>query len=99
MQASGQREIYQGFGDTLALAFELALTPALFGGLGYLLDRWLGTLPGFTLGMFLLAVVGLFIRMWYGYDTRMRAHGAFDPAARAAPPAPLSGWPPEDLQA
>src|SRR5205085_2570413 len=38
-----QRDLYSGFGDALARAFEFVATPALFAFLGWLLDRWLGT--------------------------------------------------------
>jgi F0F1-type ATP synthase assembly protein I len=38
-----RRELNNGFGDALSRAFELAATPAIFGGIGWLLDRWLGT--------------------------------------------------------
>lgn len=75
-------DTYRGFGDALSRALELALTPTIFGGLGWLIDRGVGTSPLFTLVMFLLAVVGMFARMWYGYDTRMRAHEASAPWAR-----------------
>jgi F0F1-type ATP synthase assembly protein I len=44
---SERRELTNGFGNALAKAFELALTPAIFGFLGWLLDRWLGTAPLF----------------------------------------------------
>ena len=39
----------KGFGDGLSAAFELVVTPAIFGFLGFLLDRLLGTVPLFTL--------------------------------------------------
>ena len=42
------------------LGFEFAVAVALFAGLGYGLDRWLGTLPWLTLvGMSLGFVAGL----------------------------------------
>ncbi|MGH9150680.1 MAG: AtpZ/AtpI family protein [Acidimicrobiales bacterium] len=69
-----RREVYQGFGDGLARAFELALTPAVFGVAGFGIDRWLGTLPVFLLVFVLLAAVGLFVRAWYGYARDMAAH-------------------------
>jgi F0F1-type ATP synthase assembly protein I len=49
VDASQRREPNKGFGDGLQQAFELVMTPAIFGVLGYLLDRWLGTVPLFTL--------------------------------------------------
>ena len=85
-----RRELYQGFGDTLAVAFELAFTPVVVGLMGYGLDRWLGTLPVLMIVFVLMAIVGLSARMWYGYDARMRAHEANGPWARpVAVPAAL----------
>lgn len=83
-----RRQLYQGFGDTLAVAFELAFTPVIVGLMGYGLDRWLGTLPIFTIVLVLIAVVGLSARMWYGYDARMRVHEANGPWARRVPAPP-----------
>ncbi len=84
-----QGDLYNGFGEGLSRAFELALTPAIIGGLGYLLDLWLGLLPVFTIVFFLIAMVGLIARMWYGYDARMKEHEQAGPwAAPSARPAP-----------
>lgn len=74
-------DIYQGMGDGLARAFELALTPAIFGFGGWWLDRWLGVLPLFTIVLTLLTIVGLAARTWYGYDYRMRQIEARSPWA------------------
>ncbi|HEV3363779.1 MAG TPA: AtpZ/AtpI family protein [Acidimicrobiia bacterium] len=82
-----RRALYQGFGDTLAVAFELAFTPVVLGLMGYGLDRWIGTLPIFTIVFVLMAIVGLSARMWYGYDARMKVHEANGPWARRVPPA------------
>lgn len=82
-----RRELYQGFGDTLAVAFELAVTPVIIGLMGYGLDRWLGTLPFITIVFVVLAIIGLSARMWYGYDARMKVHEANGPWARRVPPA------------
>ncbi len=82
-----QGELYNGFGEGLSRAFELALTPAIIAGLGYLLDRWLGLLPLFTIVFFLMAMVGLIARMWYGYDARMKEHERNGPWAASTPAA------------
>jgi len=55
-------------------SFELALVPLIFGGLGFLLDRWLGLLPLFTLLFLLVGAVGVVIKLWVGYDQEMRRH-------------------------
>ncbi len=49
MATAETREMRQGFGDAFAAAFELAVTPAIFGFLGWLLDGRLGTFPIFTI--------------------------------------------------
>ena len=76
-----QSELYNGAGEGLSRAFELALTPAIIGGLGYLLDRWLGLTPIFTIIFFLVAMGGLMARMYYGYDATMKEHEAAAPWA------------------
>jgi hypothetical protein len=67
-----RRELNRGLGDAFSTSVELALTPALFGGIGYLIDRWLGIFPVFTLALGLFALIGMFVRAWYDYDSRMR---------------------------
>jgi F0F1-type ATP synthase assembly protein I len=71
----------RGYADTLSRAFEFALTTAIFGGLGALVDRWLGTSPVFLVMLLLLGVVGQFARLWYAYDAQMRQHEATLPSA------------------
>lgn len=58
--------------DNLGRGMDLALVTLLFLGLGWGLDRWLGTEPVFMITLVLLAVVGQFVRMWYSYDAKMR---------------------------
>ena len=77
-------ELYNGAGEGMSRAFELALTPAIIGGLGYLLDRWLGIVPVLTIVFFLVAMVGLVARLWYAYDAQMTLH---ENAGPWAPPA------------
>jgi F0F1-type ATP synthase assembly protein I len=82
-----KRDFYNGFGDGLARAFEYAVTPAIFGFLGWLLDRAVGTVPLFTIVFALLCVVGMFLKTWYTYDAMMRAHDAESPWGRGEPEA------------
>jgi F0F1-type ATP synthase assembly protein I len=77
-----QTELYNGAGEGMSRAFELALTPAIIGGIGYLLDRWLGLLPVLTIVFFLVAMAGLVARMYYSYDAQMKDHEAASPWAR-----------------
>lgn len=51
---------------------EMALTLAVFFGLGWLVDSWVGTLPIFTIALTVFATVGQTVRMWIAYDARMK---------------------------
>jgi len=44
---------------------------AVFLGVGWLLDRWLGTTPWFMLGLVVFAAVGVFVTMKVRYTARM----------------------------
>jgi hypothetical protein len=68
-----RQETFNGFGNALSRAVELTVTPAIFGGLGWLLDRAVGTSPLFLVLFAILTVVGIGLRMYYGYDAEMRA--------------------------
>ena len=83
-----QADLYNGAGEGMNRAFELALTPAIIGGFGYLLDRWLGLVPVLTIVFFLIAMAGLIARMWFDYDARMKVHEASGPWARGAVSSP-----------
>jgi F0F1-type ATP synthase assembly protein I len=72
---------FRGYSKTLSRAFEFAITTALFVGLGWLVDRWLGTTPAFTIVLSVLGLVGQFARIWYAYEAEMRAHEAALPSA------------------
>lgn len=71
-----KQELNNGFGNALARAFELVATPMLFGLLGYGLDHLFDTKPILTLVLFLFALAGVVVRMYYGYDQEMRRHEA-----------------------
>lgn len=73
--------------DNLGLGIEVAVILAMFFGIGYGLDRLVGTQPVFMIIMTLLGAVGLFTKFKYGYDARMDEHDAkreADAATRAA---------------
>lgn len=74
MDLQERRELNNGFGETLARAFELVLTPVMFGFLGYWLDRRFDTWPLFMLGLALPTFGYVVWRMWTGYDRRMVEH-------------------------
>jgi F0F1-type ATP synthase assembly protein I len=79
-------EVSKGFDDGLSKAFELALTPAVLGVGGWLLDTRIGTTPLFTLVLSLLGVLGTSLSLWYRYDAAMKAQEAAVAEARAARP-------------
>lgn len=87
MDLRDRQHLYNGFGNGLAKAVELVVTPLVFGLIGHFVDRWLGTNPAFTILLVIFALAGLCARMYYGYDTEMKAHEASGPwAARARKP-------------
>ncbi len=58
--------------DNVGRGMDLALVTLLFFGLGYGLDRWLGTRPVFMIVLTVLALVGKILGMWYQYDAKMK---------------------------
>ena len=72
--------------DVVGGGLEIALMVPVFLGLGYLLDRWLGTAPIFMIVMVVLGVIGVFCRLRYAYDERMAEHEAERLAKRAGTP-------------
>lgn len=72
MQPTFRQKLNRGYADTNARGFELAMVPVVFGLLGWLVDRALGTSPLFTLAIAFFGVVGTFVKMWIGYDAAMR---------------------------
>ncbi len=76
MDLRERRELNNGFGEALSRAFELAATPAIFAGLGWLLDRWLGTSPLFLIVLFFFAIAGVGYMTWFKYEEEMKQHEA-----------------------
>lgn len=68
-----KQDLNRGFGDALATAFELALTPAIMALIGWKLDAWLGTTPAFLLFFFLFTMSYEIWKMFKRYDARMQA--------------------------
>ena len=75
-----------GLDDGFSKAFELALTPAVLGFLGWLVDQRLELTPLFTLVAFFLGVIGTSVSLWYRYDAAMRHQEQAAAEARAARP-------------
>ena len=63
-------------GQTLGRGMDFALVVLVFLGIGYGLDRWLGTKPLFMIGLVLFSVVGQFVKMYYEYSAAMEQHEA-----------------------
>ena len=72
MDQPDRRELYNGFGDTLSRAIEMVVTPAIFAGVGFLLDGAAGTRPLFTLVLFVIVFSYVAWRQWWLYDRRMK---------------------------
>ena len=62
----------QQSGQTLGRGMDFALVVLVFLGIGYVLDRWLGTRPLFMIGLVVFAVVGQFIKIYYDYTATMQ---------------------------
>jgi F0F1-type ATP synthase assembly protein I len=71
-----KQELNRGFGDALAIAFELALTPVIMGLIGWQLDRWLGTGPALALFLFVFTVSYEIWKFFKRYEARMEAEQA-----------------------
>ncbi len=76
---------YQGFGDAMAMAFELVMTPLLFALAGFGLDRFLGTTPIFLIVFSAFAIVGLSIKTYYSYKIAMEREEDAKPWTRSRP--------------
>lgn len=59
--------------DGLVMGTDAALTMLAFFGIGFGLDRWLGTTPWLTITFSMLAFVGLFVSWKARYTARMEA--------------------------
>ncbi len=57
--------------DSFGRGMDAALTVALFFGIGFGLDWWLGTTPWFMIALTVLAAIGFFLSFKYRYDARM----------------------------
>jgi F0F1-type ATP synthase assembly protein I len=72
LDLSARRDLHNGFGDALATAVEMAVTPAVFAYLGWRLDAWLGTAPLFLIALFLFTMGYVIWKQWHRYEERMR---------------------------
>lgn len=63
----------QESGQTLGRGMDFALVVLVFLGIGWALDSWLDTRPGFMIGLVVFSVVGQFVKMYYEYTATMQA--------------------------
>lgn len=70
--------------DSLGLGIEVAVILAMFFGIGFALDRIVGTTPVFMIIMTIVGAIGLFAKFKYRYDDRMNELEAQRAAKSAA---------------
>lgn len=91
-----RQDLNRGFSDALGRGVDLALTPVVFGLVGWLIDRAAGTSPLFTFVVAAIGVAGTAVKIKLGYDKEMAAHeGTAATTPRAVAPAPIPA-PPAD---
>lgn len=79
-----RQDLYNGFGDGLARAVEFVAIPVLFGLIGHVLDGRLRTGPFLAIGLVVFGLIGVFVRMYLGYDRDMKEQEKSRPWARIA---------------
>ena len=79
------REVNNGFGDGLAAAFEMVVTPLIFAFFGYLLDRWLGLHLVFALIFGLFTFGYMIYKLVARYSAEMARHDADRAVGPSAP--------------
>jgi F0F1-type ATP synthase assembly protein I len=67
----------------MELAVELVGTPLIFGFLGLLLDRRLGTSPLFVVVLGLFGIIGMGLKTYFEYAEKMRRHEEGKPWAKS----------------
>jgi F0F1-type ATP synthase assembly protein I len=76
---------YNGFGDALAKAVEMVLTPLVFALLGWLVDRAFGTGPVFAIALGILGAIGYALKAYYQYQADMAREEEGKPWTRSRP--------------
>lgn len=82
-----KQQLNRGYSDGLARGIELVVAPLVMGGIGWLLDGWLGTGPFLAVGFGVFGVAGVFAKLWAGYDREMVEVQAGKPWTRTSEPA------------
>lgn len=68
-----RQDLNRGFSEAFGRGVDLALTPVVFGALGWLIDRMAGTSPVFTIVVATIGVLGTALKIKLGYDKDMSA--------------------------
>ena len=79
-----RQQLNRGYSDGMARGMELVLTPLVLGGLGWLIDGWLGTGKVFAICLGVFGIVGISVKLKLGYDRQMLAVEAGKPWTRGA---------------
>jgi hypothetical protein len=82
-----QRDRFGSRNPGLGRGAEIAMTPLVFVGLGWLADQAAGTSPLFILVLGAVGIIGTFVKAWIGYDAGARKEEAGKPWTRSAAPA------------
>lgn len=60
--------------DNVTRGMDMGFTIVVLAGIGYLLDRWLGTTPWLTIGFVVVAGIGVFAALKYRYEASMATY-------------------------
>lgn len=78
MRQAAARSTNEGLGQ----GAETAVGLLVFVGIGFAIDHFAGTMPVFMIALTVFFAIGQFVKMWYGYDQKMKGLEA-DRVARA----------------
>lgn len=93
MELRDRQQLNRGYADTLARGLEFALVPVVFGGMGWLVDGWLGTGKIITIALVVFGFVGMTTKVWINYDAAMKREEEGAIWNRGASGAPVTGGP------
>jgi hypothetical protein len=58
--------------EGLGQGAEAAIGLLVFFGIGFAVDHFAGTTPIFMIALSVFFAIGQFVKMWYGYDLKMK---------------------------
>lgn len=59
--------------EGLGQGAEAAIGLLVFFGIGFVVDHFAGTTPVFMIALSVFFAIGQFVKMWYGYDLKMKS--------------------------